>query len=81
MLRYTFGYDISTDNYKVVGFGTIEVKVFGLADNVWRNLPRVPDNAGIVNKGGYLSGTINWLAIQISLQCDKYCENIILCDL
>ncbi|RHN56341.1 putative F-box domain-containing protein [Medicago truncatula] len=82
MLRYTFGYDISTGSYKVVGFDTREVKVFGLTDNVWRNLPCVPDNAGIVcwdnnvNKGEYLSGTINWLAIQNWLQCDKYCENI-----
>jgi F-box interacting protein len=74
---FWFGYDNSTDNYKIVAFCLMinEVRVLNLGDNVWRyiqSFPVVPlDNyssfpfchQGINNSGVYVSGTINWLAI------------------
>jgi len=73
--RYTFGYDISNDTYKVVAFSYDKVKVFCLTDDVWRNIPTFPivpfdlyprrlHCHPFVSRGVYVSGTINWLAIR-----------------
>ncbi|GAU45632.1 hypothetical protein TSUD_175450 [Trifolium subterraneum] len=73
--RFTFGYDITNDIYKVVAFSINKVKVFDFGGNVWRNIqsfPVVPFDLEpsklhchpFVNDGVYVSGTINWLAIR-----------------
>ncbi|XP_058739597.1 F-box/kelch-repeat protein At3g23880-like [Vicia villosa] len=73
-LRFAFGYDKSTDTYKVVAFSPREVNIFSFRDNVWRNIqcfPVVPyyrvdlvrHTFQRVNEGVYLNGTINWLAV------------------
>ncbi|CAJ2670120.1 unnamed protein product [Trifolium pratense] len=53
--KFAFGYDNSTDTYKIVAFCllTNEVRVFNFGDNVWRNIqsfPVVP-----VDRGGFPS--------------------------
>ncbi|MCH85619.1 F-box family protein [Trifolium medium] len=49
--KFPFGYDNSTDTYKIVAFclWTKEVRVFNFGDNVWRNIqsfPIVPVDCG-----------------------------------
>lgn len=75
--KFSFGYDNSTNSYKVVMLKfhsdklmIVEAKVFSVADNVWReiqNFPAVPfqmiEFRHQVNNGVYLNGTLNWLAI------------------
>nr|XP_004491718.1 F-box/kelch-repeat protein At3g23880-like [Cicer arietinum] len=78
--RFTFGYDNSSDTYKVVGFCANKVKVFSLGNNVWRNIqsfPVVPFGLcairhchPFVNYGVHLSGTINWLTIRNKTEYD-----------
>ncbi|XP_058741532.1 F-box/kelch-repeat protein At3g23880-like [Vicia villosa] len=61
----TFGYDHSTDTYKVVCFipNTREVRVFSLGHNAWRNIQNSPLDhyyrMNIVN----LNGRVIWLEI------------------
>ncbi|XP_024626663.1 F-box/kelch-repeat protein At3g23880 [Medicago truncatula] len=63
--KLTFGYDISNDTYKVVSYNANEVKVFSLSDNVWRDIPSLPIVPHqSMRDGVYVSGSINWLAIQ-----------------
>ncbi|KEH22206.1 putative F-box associated interaction domain-containing protein [Medicago truncatula] len=64
LLRFTFGYDNSTDTYKVVAFSSKEVKVCSLRDNVWRNISfHVVIYLGIMfNEGVYLNGTVYWFS-------------------
>ncbi|CAK8565808.1 unnamed protein product [Lathyrus sativus] len=73
-LRFAFGYDKSTDTYKVVAYCPNQVKIFTFGDNVWKNIqcfPIVPfyhvaivrHTNQRVNEGVYLNGTVNWLAI------------------
>ncbi|KEH15886.1 putative F-box domain-containing protein [Medicago truncatula] len=78
LFRYTFGYDISNDGYKVVAFSSFsdeKLKVFCLTDNVWRDIPTFPivpfdlchrrfNCHPFVSRGAYVSGTVNWLAIR-----------------
>ncbi|XP_027188925.2 F-box protein CPR1-like [Cicer arietinum] len=75
--NFWFGYDNSTDTYKIVAFcrKINDVRVYNLGDDVWRNIqsfPVVPfrnfatlsyTHLGI-NDGAYVSGTVNWLAIR-----------------
>lgn len=63
-LRFTFGYDNSTDTYKVVAFSSKEVKVCSLRDNVWRNISFhfVIYRGIIFNEGVYLNGTVYWFS-------------------
>jgi len=80
--KFSFGYDSSTDTYKIVAFHlmTNEVKVLSFGDNVWKNiqcLPMVPTYCAprfykhVGNKHGlYVCGTLNWLAIQNKFQYD-----------
>ncbi|XP_058741957.1 F-box/kelch-repeat protein At3g23880-like [Vicia villosa] len=78
--KYTFGWDESTDTYKVVAseFNEPEmrsnVRILSLADNVWRKIESFPvepmgsdlsmDSDYV---GMYLKSTINWLAIRDKL--------------
>jgi F-box interacting protein len=78
--KFAFGYDNSTDKYKIVAFHlrNNDVRVFSFGDNVWRNIQSfyvVPiDRCGFpstykdahpgINNGVYVSGTLNWLSIQ-----------------
>jgi F-box interacting protein len=66
---FTFGYDASTRTYKVVAFRAeenSEVKVFNLGDNCWRNIQNFPNNR-LVTKGVHFYSTINWLALDKSI--------------
>ncbi|RHN46105.1 putative F-box domain-containing protein [Medicago truncatula] len=64
--NYTFGYDNSTETYKVVYFTrkTTNVRVFSLGVNVWRN---IQDSHMIHHhrqmKVMHVRGSVNWLAI------------------
>ncbi|XP_058733921.1 F-box/kelch-repeat protein At3g23880-like [Vicia villosa] len=74
--KFSFGYDILNETYKVVGFmaeielgGNLKnvVKVFSLGDNSWRDIQCLPVIPlywfdGCNNKDVYLNGTINWLS-------------------
>ncbi|XP_058768572.1 F-box/kelch-repeat protein At3g23880-like [Vicia villosa] len=71
--KFTFGYDNSTETYKVVMFGsnldsweTNIVKVYHLGDNVWRTIngfPAIPLQLEFDHEydGVHLSCTINWM--------------------
>jgi F-box interacting protein len=64
--RFTFGYDDSTDTHKVVAFrpGGLEVKVFNLGDNIWRDIQSLPVIPYFeINDAVYFSGSIHWLAL------------------
>ncbi|CAL5191944.1 unnamed protein product [Lathyrus oleraceus] len=65
-LGYTFVYDISTNNYKIVAFGYRFIKVFCFNSNVWREIQSLPDKMIIVGnqnyKGVCLDGTLIWFA-------------------
>ncbi|XP_004492102.2 F-box/kelch-repeat protein At3g23880-like [Cicer arietinum] len=70
---FKFGYDNSTDTYKVVATNTYLthnltclVRILTFGDNVWRDIesfPVAPQNR-IYSGGVYLGGTLNWLAIR-----------------
>ncbi|XP_045802000.1 F-box/kelch-repeat protein At3g23880-like [Trifolium pratense] len=75
--RFTFGYDNSTDTYKVVALllgnhpRKTEVRVLNFGDNIWRSIPSFPAKPLQVAvssqisrgfNGVHLNGTINWLA-------------------
>jgi F-box interacting protein len=78
--KFAFGYDNSTDTYKIVAFNlmTNRVCVFNFGDNVWRNIQSfltVPYDLSFYyhsyldsNHGVYVSGTLNWLAVQNKLK-------------
>jgi len=57
----SFGYDNSTDTYKVVILHR-GARVFSLDDNVWRNIHRFPISY-YLNDGVHFRGSVNWLAI------------------
>ncbi|RHN78572.1 putative F-box domain-containing protein [Medicago truncatula] len=63
----TFGYDNSTDTYKVVYFdpsGT-KVRVFSLRENVWRNIQDSPTGTrDYAMNVVHLSGNVDWLTIR-----------------
>ncbi|RZB52285.1 Chromatin modification-related protein EAF1 B [Glycine soja] len=74
-IMFGFGYDPSSDKYKVVAIALTmlsldvsektEMKVFGAGDNSWRNLKGFPVLWTLPEVGGvYLSGTINWVVIK-----------------
>ncbi|XP_027186790.1 F-box/kelch-repeat protein At3g23880-like [Cicer arietinum] len=68
--NFKFGYDNSTDTYKVVAFHitnnlTSTVRILTVGDNVWRDIesfPVVPVGRICKSGGVYFSGTLNWLA-------------------
>jgi len=69
---FVFGYDNSTNTYKVVAFDYDgvdgEVKVFSFGDNVWRNIQNLPVAArrltfldSRIHGGVHFSSTVNWV--------------------
>jgi F-box interacting protein len=70
LTAFVFGYDSSTETYKVVSLSSTgsQVRVFNLGDNVWRRIQRFPlGDIPVVHKsnlcdGVYLDSTVNWLA-------------------
>ncbi|RZB41120.1 F-box/kelch-repeat protein [Glycine soja] len=72
---FGFGYDPSSDKYKVVAialtmlsldvFEKTEMKVYGAGDSSWRILKGFPVLWTLPKVGGvYLSGTLNWVVIK-----------------
>ncbi|XP_006603469.3 F-box/kelch-repeat protein At3g23880 [Glycine max] len=72
---FGFGYDPSSDKYKVVAialtmlsldvFEKTEMKVYGAGDSSWRNLKGFPVLWTLPKVDGvYLSGTLNWVVIK-----------------
>ncbi|RZB41109.1 ATP-dependent zinc metalloprotease FTSH, chloroplastic [Glycine soja] len=72
---FGFGYDPSSDKYKVVAIALTmlsldvsektEMKVHGAGDTSWRNLKGFPVLWTLPKVGGvYLSGTLNWVFIK-----------------
>ncbi|XP_027351269.1 F-box/kelch-repeat protein At3g23880-like [Abrus precatorius] len=64
-----FGYDDSSDTYKVLALvmkqksTNIEVSVHCLGDKFWRKIANAPTDTRIERyKGHFLSGTLNWMA-------------------
>ncbi|RHN46099.1 putative F-box associated interaction domain-containing protein [Medicago truncatula] len=62
LLKFTFGYDNSTDTYKVVALEDAAARVFSLGDNVWRNI-HFPVYF-YLDDGVHLNGSVNLLAIR-----------------
>ncbi|TKY53497.1 F-box/kelch-repeat protein [Spatholobus suberectus] len=71
--KFGFGYDDSSDTYKVVALfldyklHILEVKIHRLGDTCWRNISTCP--AFFVPPqiyGNFVSGTVNWLAVRLS---------------
>jgi len=74
-----FGYDSSTDIYKVVYFlpETTNVRIFNMGDNVWRNIQNSPVAHHLYNMNVvHLSGSFNWLAIHNYNNDDYDCKDI-----
>ncbi|GAU18271.1 hypothetical protein TSUD_176130 [Trifolium subterraneum] len=69
---YTFGYDHFIDNYKIIGISLYinkkEVSVNTLGTDYWRRIEDFPCSGSIQGKGTFVSGTVNWLAVDDS--CD-----------
>ncbi|RZB52370.1 F-box/kelch-repeat protein [Glycine soja] len=72
---FGFGYDPSSDKYKVVAIALTmlsldvsektEMKVYDTGDSSWRNLKGFPVLWTLPKVGGvYLSGTLNWVVIK-----------------
>ncbi|XP_058754493.1 F-box/kelch-repeat protein At3g23880-like [Vicia villosa] len=70
-IKYGFGYDHVSHNYKVVvlynsrtHLRTTKINVYTLSTNSWRNVRIFPFSSDFSDDqhGIYLSGTINWLA-------------------
>ncbi|KAG5560588.1 hypothetical protein RHGRI_003794 [Rhododendron griersonianum] len=67
-ISYGFGYDESTDDYKVAGFfgrvGTscfeFEVKVYALRTASWRRIEGSPHRVPSDGLGTYLNGALHW---------------------
>ncbi|KEH23128.1 putative F-box domain-containing protein [Medicago truncatula] len=76
-----FGFDNSTDTYKVVHINKMsrDVKVFSLGDDIWRSIQSFPEfcltpsdlQHYIDGVGVYFSSTLNWLVIRNDITYDK----------
>ncbi|KAF1890905.1 hypothetical protein Lal_00037476 [Lupinus albus] len=69
--RYGFGYDSSSDTYKVaaivLGSENTAVEVHSMGDNRWRKILSFPAFPFLCQlHGKFLSGTLNWLALHKS---------------
>jgi F-box interacting protein len=72
---FTFGYDASRRDYKIVAFRAneiegswkSEVKVFSVGDNCWRNIESFKYRECVIDDGVHFSGTVNWLAVDMSI--------------
>ncbi|CAL0304840.1 unnamed protein product [Lupinus luteus] len=73
--KFGFGYDKSSDSYKVVAVlcnrnanedsERTQVKVYTMGDHCWRDIQAFPAFPIIFRNGGrFMNGTLNWLAIR-----------------
>ncbi|AES68594.1 putative F-box domain, galactose oxidase/kelch, beta-propeller, F-box associated interaction [Medicago truncatula] len=63
----SFGYDHSIDNYKVILVSDKnEVSVNTLGTDYWTRMQDIPYSYGICRRGVFVSGTLNWLALDDS---------------
>jgi len=70
--QVAFGYDNSTDTYKVVYFYKQTARVFSLGDNVWRNIESLPFGSYLYDVV-HLRGSVNWLVIRNYIDdCEQY---------
>ncbi|XP_058761558.1 F-box/kelch-repeat protein At3g06240-like [Vicia villosa] len=65
LYNLTFGYDSSSNTYKLVHFInlTTEVRVLNLGDNVWRNIQNSPSSHYLAMQFVHLSDSVIWLAV------------------
>ncbi|CAL0334682.1 unnamed protein product [Lupinus luteus] len=68
--RYGFGYDSSSDTFKVVvmilGLENTIVKVHSMGDSCWKEILSFPTFPVGELDGQFLNGTLNWLAVRKS---------------
>lgn len=81
-----FGYDESTDDYKVVLIFQVEyrntVVVYGLRTDSWRKIEDLPHPLHVAGSGKYASGALHWTAsgkskeviVSLDLAKEKYGE-------
>ncbi|XP_027351261.1 F-box/kelch-repeat protein At3g23880-like [Abrus precatorius] len=68
-VKFGFGYDDSSDTYKVVFVlldcrsETIEVIIHCMGDNYWRKILNFPSFPILEQNGLFVNGTVNWLAL------------------
>jgi len=84
--NFTFGYDNSTETYKLVYFTpkTTNVRVFSLGNNIWRDIQNSPvvhhyhhhHNLHRKMSVVHLNSSVNWLAIHNYIRDDYYCKDI-----
>jgi F-box interacting protein len=70
---YSFGYDHFIDSYKIIvvtsscfEIRNIEVSVHTLGTNYWRRIHEIPISGWIRESGIFVSGTINWMVLDVS---------------
>jgi F-box interacting protein len=86
---FAFGYDNSTNIYKVVAlsYGGEIVRVFSFGDNIWRTIQSFPMNTRPrlfrcdICAGVYLSCTVNWLAYRTDLVDDSGIKKLVIISL
>ena len=77
---YGFGYDVDTNNYKVLVVahlldssgnfvGKHKVMVYTLGSNAWKSIQKFPIYSVVHQRGKFVSGTINWLVYKESQHC------------
>ncbi|XP_058739590.1 F-box/kelch-repeat protein At3g06240-like [Vicia villosa] len=89
--EFTFGYDNSTETYKVMALRSVldrtlsktDVKVFSLGDNVWRTIQgfsAIPLQLYFSREyaGVHLGCTINWMAVQKVFGRDDTVEQFVI---
>ncbi|AES69462.1 putative F-box domain, galactose oxidase/kelch, beta-propeller, F-box associated interaction [Medicago truncatula] len=63
----SFGYDHFIDNYKLISVSTKnEVSVYTLGTDYWTRIEDIPNNYHIHHSGTFVSGTVNWFAMDDS---------------
>ncbi|KEH26647.1 putative F-box domain-containing protein [Medicago truncatula] len=64
---YSFGYNPSVNNYKIVAisgrFGKTKISVHTLGTDSWRTIQDFPYSRQLHRLGIFVSGTINWLVV------------------
>ncbi|KAL5057548.1 hypothetical protein RYX36_029152 [Vicia faba] len=87
--NFVFGYDNTTDTYKVAGLNTAnnrEVRVFSLGENDWRTIQSFPalhdaliSHASRMYGGVYFSCAVNWLGT--NPRNDKFFDDYVIVSL
>ncbi|KAK6914167.1 F-box domain [Dillenia turbinata] len=89
LVTYGFGYDSSSDDYKVVrvcNTGTsatiaIGIEVYELKSNMWRNLQDCPRGSYFIydEPGIFVSGAIHWILCRKNPEVEQCGDRTILC--